>query len=214
MLRADMHHYFQNYINAVEHPLPEMSEYFDAENKYLKSLVSLESTVLDVGCGNGRTMEFLAPHVKEIVGIDYDTQMIKAARLHLKDIDNTELVEADFLSFEFGNKFDLVYGSYNLLGSAETKDREAMLGRMFSFTEPGGHIINSVWSDEGIEFARKYYSAIGIQVNEIAGTSVVTDHGTFRRFSKKELEELALRLGFLPIVIRLTPIFYLMDLTK
>ena len=92
-----MQDYFEEYIRAVEHPLLEMVDYFNKENEYIKKIVNKESTILDVGCGNGRTMKAIAPFVKKIVGIDYDDKMIGAARVNLAGIDNCELKCQNFL---------------------------------------------------------------------------------------------------------------------
>lgn len=207
-----MESYFQNYIRAVESPLPEMRAYFDAENDYLKNLIASNSSALDVGCGNGRTMKFLAPLTKRVVGIDYDADMILAAKNNLDGIANVELILGDFLTYSFSEQFDLVYASYNLLGSAETEDKQQLMKRMLSVAKPNSHVLFSVWSSEGIEFAKKYYPSIGIKISKVDGDSVITDHGVFRRFAKNELEFLFKDTHGKHRIITLTPIFYLVDI--
>jgi len=209
-----MNNYFDNYIRAVTNPLPEMAEYFEKENNYLKDLINKESIVLDVGCGNGRTMKFLAPFVKKIIGIDYNEKMIAAAKKNLAARNNIELIYADFFNYKFAEKFDLIYASFNLLGSCETgaDKRLPLLLKMIKKTKTGGHVVASVWSDTGIDFARKYYPAIGDQVLEIRGNDVVTKLGIFKRFSKKELEDLGNSTGKKFKIIELTKIFYLIDI--
>jgi|GEM_PF-1159378 len=209
-----MHNYFQQYIKAVTKPLPEMAEFFVKENNYLKNLITANSVVLDVGCGNGRTMKFLAPLVKEIVGLDYDPKMIEAARQNLLGLGNAGLKQEDFFKIDLGQKFDLVYASYNLLGSAELAQerRNELLQKMVSDTKIGGHTVFSVWSDKGIDFAKKYYPYIGIKFLEIRDNDVVTDQGIFKRFSKQELESLAKPFGKHFKVLELTGIFYLLDI--
>lgn len=46
----------------------------------LKKFVEPNSIVLDIGCGIGRVEKFLAPHCKEIHGVDVSGKMIKLAR--------------------------------------------------------------------------------------------------------------------------------------
>ncbi len=46
----------------------------------LKRIVEPNSVVLDLGCGIGRIEKFLAPHCKEIYGVDISGKMIKLAR--------------------------------------------------------------------------------------------------------------------------------------
>lgn len=214
---AAMSRYFKQYMKAVTNPLPEMARYFETENNYLQSLVDEESTVLDVGCGNGRTMKFLAPFVAEITGIDNSKKMIEAARHHLKDVSNTRLVLKNFLNHTFREQFDLVYASYNLLGSAEVlvDGGEALLRHMVAITRPGGHCVAAVWSDTGIDFANTYYPSIGIRVLSIQKNNVVTDMGIFRRFNKRMLQDLAMSVRQPSYtIVNVNDLFYLLDITR
>ena len=208
-----MHNYFKQYIKAVSKPLPEMADYFEKESSYLKNLVASESIVLDVGCGNGRTTKFLAPYVKKIVGIDYDPKMVESARENLAGISNIELLQKDFFEAEFLQKFDLVFASYSLLGSAEMnpENRKTFLQKMAKHTKLGGHVVASAWSVGGIDFAKNYYPYIGVNVLKIENNDVVTDQGIFKRFSKQDLEELAEGIGTKFDIIELTKLFYLLD---
>jgi len=208
------HNYFQQYISAVTNPLPAMADYFNKENDYFKKLVRSDSAVLDVGCGNGRSMKFLAPLVNKIVGIDCDEEMLGAAKKLLFGVPNTQLIIGDFMEMDFEKEFDLTFASYNLLGSCEIppNHRKPMIEKMVRVTKPGGHVVASVWSDLGIEFARHYYPSIGIQVFDIQNNTVMTDHGFFKRFTKEELIDLVKDTGYPFNVIELTPIFYLLDI--
>ena len=211
-----MHDYFQQYLKAVTKPLPEMAEFFVKENNYLKNLITIDSSVLDVGCGNGRTMKFLAPYVRQVIGVDYDFHMIDAAKQNLSSMGNIELRQEDYLKNNYGKIFDLVYASYNLLGSAEVKpeQRKELLQKMISETKTGGHTVASVWSDKGIEFAKKYYPYIGIKFLSIEGNNVMTDQGIFKRFSQQELIDLAEPYSKNFKIIELTGIFYLLDIVN
>jgi len=210
-----MQDYFQQYMRAISNPLPEMADYFEKENDYLKSLVNEKSTILDVGCGNGRTMKFFAPYVEKIVGIDYDPKMIEAARQNLANIQNIQLIQDDFIITNFDKQFDLVFASYNLLGSSEInpKQRKPLLKKMAELTKTGEHLVISVWSDTGIDFADRYYTDIGIKVWKIKDNDVITNHGVFKRFTKSELEELSKEVGTNYKIIELSNIFYLLDIS-
>lgn len=200
-------------MKAVTHPLPEMVEYFQKENDYLGDLVNSASTVLDVGCGNGRTMKFLSTFVQEIVGIDYDPKMVATAKDNLAGLKNTALICGDFFKHDFNMKFDLVFASYNLLGSSEVNPnfRDMLLEKMVTLTKTGGHVVASVWSDAGIDFAKKYYTDIGINVLNIKDNNVTTNHGIFKRFTKNELYALAKKTNKTYSVKVITGIFYLLD---
>lgn len=50
----------------------------------LKKFIDPNSVVLDLGCGIARVEKFLAPHCKEIHGVDVSGKMIKLARERIK----------------------------------------------------------------------------------------------------------------------------------
>ena len=210
----NMHNYFKQYMRAVSNPLPEMKDYFDRENNYLKKIANARSVVLDVGCGNGRTMKFLAPYVEKVVGIDYDPKMVEEAQKNLAGVPNIGLIQKDFFDEKFIQNFDLTFASYSLLGSAEMelKNQKLLLQKMAKITKSGGHVIASAWNVEEINFARNYYPYIGVNVLKIENHNVVTDQGIFRRFSRQDLEKLAEGIGSKFNIIKLTNLFYLLDI--
>lgn len=174
-----------------------MERYFVAEDALLLTLVTKDSTVLDVGCGNGRNIHALAPIAKHILGIDYDERMIEAARHDVGTMPNVELRVADIYNFPPTPQYDLVLATYNLLGSAETEkeNRPRLVQKLLDLTKPGGVCFLSFWSDVGIVFAHKYYPAIGIPVKKVEGLSVVTEQGVFQRFSKTDAKRIAEGFG-------------------
>jgi len=211
-----MYNYF---IDAITKPLPEMVAYFNKENEYLKNLINKDSWVLDFGCGTGRTMKFLAEFVDKVVGIDYDKNILDIAQTELKDLKNVELIYNDFFAANFRYKFDLVFASYNLIGSAEISEeqRQLLIKKMVDCTKPGGHIVASAWGDSQVakDFDKKYYKSLGIEILGIEGNDVITNAGIFNRFSQDELERL-LSCCFITNfkIIPLTDIFYLVDIIK
>ena len=62
-------------------------------------------TALDVGCGNGLLTRELQRVVPEVVGIDADERVLDQARRDCGDVD---WVLGDFLTHDFGRRFDVV----------------------------------------------------------------------------------------------------------
>ncbi len=66
-------------------------------------------TVLDVGCGTGRWMKYIAPHCASVDGVEPSKAIFTAAKL-LKDIPNCRLSQSDADNIPFADEsFDLVY---------------------------------------------------------------------------------------------------------
>jgi 2-polyprenyl-3-methyl-5-hydroxy-6-metoxy-1,4-benzoquinol methylase len=67
----------------------------------LFSFIDMESTVLDAGCGIGRVMKFVAPHCKEIYGIDTSVLVLRRAKRELKMLKNCFFRRADLKKLNF-----------------------------------------------------------------------------------------------------------------
>jgi len=48
-------------------------------------------TMADLGCGTGVVMATLAPHVRRVIGVDASEEMLAAARVRLRSMENVEL---------------------------------------------------------------------------------------------------------------------------
>jgi ubiquinone/menaquinone biosynthesis C-methylase UbiE len=187
-----MHDYVREYIRAIDQPLPELAKTFDSELKFLKSYCSKDTLVLDVGCGAARPATTLAPFVKKITSIDHNQAMIDLATGRSEGIENIEIKKDDALDMSFGDEsFDLVYDTYNLIGSLEKNERQKLVNEMTRVAKKGGKVMNIVWKDnvETTDFLRKYYPAIGIEVLNISEAGTITSKGTFDRFTRDELKE-------------------------
>lgn len=184
--------YVQNYIQAIENPLPELKATFDKELEVLKDYADENSVVLDVGCGAGRPADLFSKFVKKIICVDNDKKMLLVAKERCKDCDNVEILEDDALSLNFPeSSFDLVYATYNLIGSIEKSERQKLVDEMKRVAKNGTKIINMTWknSKETTDFIKKYYPAIGIEIIEANEKKTVTSKGVFERVSKEELLE-------------------------
>lgn len=69
-----------------------------------------DSDVLDVGCGIGRLLVALSPHVRRAVGIDVSAEMVKAARRRCDGYGNVSVIKSDGhgLGAASDAEFDLV----------------------------------------------------------------------------------------------------------
>lgn len=182
--------YVQNYIQAIENPSPELKNTFDKELEILKKNSDQNSIVLDVGCGAGRPADLLSRFVKKIVCVDNDKKMLSVAKEKCKEIDNVKILEDNALNLSFSdNSFDLVYATYNLIGSLKKSERQNLINEMKRVAKNNSKIINITWKDnkETTEFLKKYYSSIGIEIIYSDESKTVTSKGTFERISKNEL---------------------------
>ncbi|MCK5629395.1 MAG: class I SAM-dependent methyltransferase [Nanoarchaeota archaeon] len=192
-----MKNYFQNYMEAILNPLPELKRTFDAEKDYfIKALQNTEecANVLDIGCGIGRPLYHLAgkfPSV-QFFGIEDDSKMLAEALKRTSEFMNINIKYADALNTKFPDDyFSFTYSTFNLIGSLKLDERISLLKEKKRITKPGSLIRTITWNKEDYttEFLQKYYPTIGITIYDIGNNRTVTNKGTFYRFGGEELKE-------------------------
>lgn len=104
----------------------QISHYYEVENTAFTAdlplydqLAEIEGEpILEVGCGTGRVLLYLAQAGYQITGIDPSAEMLDVARRKLKSLphlaDKVTLIEAEIQKFD-GGQFPLILLTYNML---------------------------------------------------------------------------------------------------
>lgn len=112
---------------------------------------------VDAGCGTGALALALAPHVREVVGVDAVPELLEEARRLAAGRENVEFVEGDLTALPFER------GSFDLAGTMRTlhhaRRPELVVAELVRVTRLGGRLlvidqIAPVDPLEGIELDR------------------------------------------------------------
>lgn len=96
-------------------PLRDYMDKWDGE-KFIESMqLDKRKSVLEIGVGTGRIAIKVAPNCKSLYGIDISEKTIQRAEENLSTYDNIKLICDDFMSFEFGKQFDVIYSSLTFM---------------------------------------------------------------------------------------------------
>jgi ubiquinone/menaquinone biosynthesis C-methylase UbiE len=124
-------------------PKALVSRFLEARTTHLVSLVEIgpHDTVLDVGCGSGVHIRLFSPMCREIVGVDYSTDMISTARARLSELPekNWRVGVADGHNLPFADaSFDWII-SMGLLDYVSSPER--VLQECYRVLRDPGHIV-------------------------------------------------------------------------
>jgi trans-aconitate 2-methyltransferase len=98
-----------------------------------------DETVLDAGCGSGRTTRLLLERLPRgrVIGVDASPSMIESSRRALADEPRVQLVASDLLDLELAEGVDAVFSNATFHWIAE---HDRLFGRLFAALRPGGRL--------------------------------------------------------------------------
>ena len=96
-------------------PLKDYMDKWDGEDFIRRMALNADSSVLEIGVGTGRLAIRVAPSCREFWGIDISKKTVERAEDNLAGISNANLVCGDFLDFDFGRSFDVIYSSLTFM---------------------------------------------------------------------------------------------------
>lgn len=141
-IRGERSYWEQRYEEWWEHPYHGMSQATDefmvreedGIRAKLGSLLEPHHRVLDAGCGYGRIVPMICPHVSEYVGVDFSEKAIDAARATAPD--NARFIVGDILDVT-DTGFDVIV----MVGLASSLSyRPEVIEHCRSLLAPGGCI--------------------------------------------------------------------------
>jgi len=105
----------------------------------LFALLPADWVVADLGCGTGQTAMALAPHVRQVIGIDQSGAMLKAAKKRVAGLGNVELRQGSLEALPLEDAS--VDGALLLLALTYVSDPARALGEMLRVLRPGGRAV-------------------------------------------------------------------------
>ena len=98
-----------------------------------------DERALDSGTGSGALAFALAPHVREVVGVDIVPELLKQARKRTERFPNVTFIEGD------ATKLPLEYASFDLTGTLRTLHHiarpELAMAELVRVTRPRGRVL-------------------------------------------------------------------------
>jgi|APSaa5957512622_1039677.scaffolds.fasta_scaffold26528_2 ubiquinone/menaquinone biosynthesis C-methylase UbiE len=204
--------------NVLKNSPKSYQDWFREEKEYLTKTIDKDSAVLEVGCGDGRSIFDILEKTKDIVGIDHDETAVKHAKANFKDIPQIkiQLADAEDLPFENGS-FDHVVCMTTFANFGQKKYK--ILEEMRRVLKDSGTIILSVFSEDALEERMKVYKSTGVKIKEIKPDGKITfdesvGDNVSEQFSKTELLGIFKKAALNPDDIKKVNMAYLCKLSK
>ena len=122
-------------------PLQDYMDKWDGQAFIDKMELNKDKSVLEIGVGTGRLAIRVAPLCGEFCGVDISPKTIGRAKDNLAKLENVSLTCADFLSYEFGRTFDVVYSSLTFM---HIEDKQRAVNKIAGLLNDAGRFVLSI----------------------------------------------------------------------
>lgn len=188
-------------MNNKEHKLglpfeyQQMPEYFDAhnvseqtdaKNAVVERLLKEQKvkTVLDMTCGTGSQVFYLAERAYEVIGSDFSPALLEQARSKAKKMNrDIAFVDGDMRDVKIG-KFDAVITMFNAIGHVTKVDFEKTLKNIHANLRDGGVYIFDIFNLQAItddvidDFKMDIKSVVnGVNIRNVQHSEIDRENG-------------------------------------
>ncbi len=152
-----------------------IKEYMKAEEQFIIERIAGSESVLDIGCGTGRYLQILAPHVQKIVGIDYAEQMVAMAESATADLPNVSVVNcsAEKTTAHVNGTFEVALLAWNTIGNIQQESHSLVFQNLARLVDKHIFISSYRLGKEVLEERLKYYKNVGMKIEKIIGDHVI-----------------------------------------
>jgi len=191
--------------------------WFEKEKEYLQQNITKNAKVLEIGCGEGRSLNDIINITENLTGIDHDPEAVKKAEANLNGHSGVKILSAEATNLPFKDEFfDFVICMTTFANFGDKKYKA--LDEMKRVLKNQGNIIISVFSEEAFKERMKLYKKTNFPIKEIIGTTVIYNSkwgdNFSEQFSQKELEEIFKKTKLKIVEIKKLNMAYICKLKK
>jgi ubiquinone/menaquinone biosynthesis C-methylase UbiE len=139
----------------------------EIEKKYIASHISVNSRVLDIGCGNGETLIELHKNLGiKGNGVDFSDVMIEESRKNAKGIKELSFSSVSILDInenELGI-FDVVYTQRCLINLGSFEEQAKAINKIYNMIKPSGIFIMVESTNDGLKEINKLRGELGLDL--------------------------------------------------
>ena len=122
-------------------PLRRYMDKWDGQPFIDKMHLDNTKSVLEIGVGTGRLALRTAPLCRSFTGIDLSPKTIKRAPKNLSYLQNVTLINADFSTYDFPSKFDVIYSSLTFM---HIQNKQSAIAKISTLLNTNGIFLLSI----------------------------------------------------------------------
>ena len=205
------------WVSIIHNAPPAYRELYAEEEKFLRKNIPKGAKVLDIGCGDGRSLRSIEHIAKEITGIDHDDKAIELAKENFRNNPIAKFLKAEANKLPFQkNSFDSVIciGTFTNFGPI----KDEALKEMKRVVKEKGDIILLAYSEKALKERLQLYKNHNVPIKKLEGSTVYFEDSVgdniSEQFSKEELKKIFDKHSLKITDLKETKIAYLCKLTK
>ncbi len=184
----------RNVYNTIADHFSKTRSFLWPEFAAFSPYIKRNDHVIDIGCGNGRLIEFLQDKDCTYLGIDQSEELLHQARMRWP---HSSFDCGDMSVYHYGReRFDAAFFIASIHHLASSDEQLKVLQRVFTALKPGGHVFITVWNLWQPKY-RKFVLKTPYHHSYIPytkGNNV--QHRFYYAFTKSELKQLCEQAGF------------------
>jgi len=171
---------------------PQRSEKIKAKIDFLDQHIPAKcETALDIGCGTGDVVRYLAQRSDHVLGIDLSPEMIRISSERSANMPNAEFQIADMMIYDLPkDHFDFVVSFMTM----HHMPLEIILEKIKSSIKPGGTlVIQDEYNQEGLvnKILSTYYDALKfVKISRRKMRGTYREHAKFEEHDPNEIKPL------------------------
>lgn len=199
----------EQWEKVMENPTESYKKSFEFEKEFLIDNVPKNSILLDIGCGTGNFIKYLAQFSKKIIGIDNDKNALNKCKNNIYNLDNARIISADAEKIPFAdNYFNIIICMGTTFGNfGETKYK--ILSEIKRVLRNKGLFIFSIYNEDALEERMIIYKKYWKRVIDKGNGKVIIDGVLSEQFSESEIKEILKKAEFEIIKMEKKGLFYI-----
>ena len=137
----------------------------ESEIALIAQHIGPNAKILDAGCGEGEGTSVYAKKEGAVVhAVDFSETRLKKAKERLKDYENIQYQQVDFLEdYKLDNDYDLIISQRMLINLGEWELQSKVLKDFINMLKTGGKLLTLEGNQEGVDELNQFREAYGLK---------------------------------------------------